>query len=202
MMLLFSFERSTSGSVRYEQDILKIFRRFDAFKGSHVRKGSLPSFIDYCGLRLNMREFHRALVIGTSKTKRKKNAKTQANFPSNSSPSQPKAIGTDKSFQYNGYDSDATPDMSFSSDLSDTEVPVDVAKFMLSPDKDLVKFIESDQFPKDVWFLPVASIPSISLVYTRDKKQIKLTFIHSPFSPLYLALSQTNKDQPVIHNEE
>lgn len=77
MMLLLSFERTAAGVIRNGEDIMKIFRRFDSFRSMIVKKGEVPSHKDYGGLRLNMREFYRALVIGTSKTKRRKNIGTQ-----------------------------------------------------------------------------------------------------------------------------
>lgn len=113
-MLLLSFDRSISGITRHSRDITQILSRFDSsFKRGPIPKGSISTHIDFGGLRLNMREFHRALVLGTTKTKRKKNIHTQTNLSTK--------ITVDKSTQFNGYDSDETPDLNFSSDMHNSE---------------------------------------------------------------------------------
>lgn len=59
---------------------MKIFSRFKSFRVKNIALGSIPTMPDHMGLSLNMREFLRALTIGTSKTKRTKNTMVQTNM--------------------------------------------------------------------------------------------------------------------------
>lgn len=79
--------------------------RFRSFRNDVIRRGTVPTLIDYAGVRLNMREFYRALVIGTRKTRRMKSASTQTDH-----------TGVDVSAQVGDQDFIETPDMSFSDD--------------------------------------------------------------------------------------
>lgn len=149
-MLLLSFEPSLSGGFRYQQDVLKILSRFNSFMGRAVSKGTIPTLVDYAGLRLNMRQFHRALVTGTGQTKRSKHAKTQANLhPYRSSQTAPKMA--DKCVQTDEQEFIETPDLSFSDDTPPTTTKDQVTQFMQSQDNELINFIQSSNMPNDIW---------------------------------------------------
>lgn len=155
-MLLMSFERSISGTTRYKRDIMKILSRFDHFRGSTIPKGALSTHVDYAGLRLNMREFYRALIIGTNKTKRKKIATTQTSSSSTSTSTtistQTKHESHDKMVQADDRDFMVTPDMLFPEiDAHETsEEDEQLADFMRSQDDELIQFIQSRELPENI----------------------------------------------------
>lgn len=66
-----------SMSSKNKEDIDKIIGRFKYFRNSILRKGTLKFIPQFGGLFLNMREFIRAMEIGTTKTKRKKSVGSQ-----------------------------------------------------------------------------------------------------------------------------
>lgn len=77
MMVLMSTQRSRNGEVRFEKDFRNILHRFNGFRSGRIRAGTISTHVDYAGLSLNMREFYRALISGTSQTKRTRDASTQ-----------------------------------------------------------------------------------------------------------------------------